>query len=270
MISYLLCVASYIATVSAASLPTPPFSLPGFAPAVDGIYAANADLIPSSSSQSPAACAALCLATPNCISFNFCGTSDCGVSGWAMNYAKTPAANCSWTRRLEERDDSPAPRTIAWRADIPASGSVNLISGPIANAFNENIQLYLGKRDPLDMLYWFAKRAGVAAPNGTCWGWDGWIRGSGAGNYLMGAGSALQWTQNATLFTSMQAVVNGIRMYQDPTDGYLWAAPESTMLDDNMPDYCASWITRGLIDADRAGVTDALQIARESINYFNN
>ena len=85
-IKYLLLIAT--GTVSAASLTltTSPLSLPGFAPTVDGIYAANADLIPAVKSSNLAACAALCLATPGCISFNFCGTSDCGVSGWAMNY----------------------------------------------------------------------------------------------------------------------------------------------------------------------------------------
>ena len=88
----------------------------------------------------------------------------------------------------------------------------------------------------------------------------------------MGAGSALQWTEDAQLREGVESVVAGIRHFQDPSSGWLWAWDEQDMVDnaDNMPDYCASWVTRGLLDAARAGVPDALQLARDSISLFNN
>lgn len=247
--------------------------IPGFAPSVAGIYAANADLLPASNVSGAAECAARCVATPGCISFNLCGSA-CGVSGWSMAYDRAASAACSWTRRLSPRDDSPAPRAVAWAADTPApgTGAVTLEGGPLADAFDENTASYLRVRSPADMLFWFASRAGAAPPAGAqCFGWGGWIKGSEAGNYLMGAGSALQWKEDAALRAGVAAVVAGVRGYQARGgDGYLWAANESEMLYDNMPDYCASWITRGLIDADAAGVPDALNLARESISLFNN
>lgn len=45
---------------------------------------------------------------------------------------------------------------------------------------------------------------------------------------------------------------------------------ESDIWGDNYPDYCASWVTRGLLDAHGAGISGALDLARQSISYFNN
>lgn len=93
------------------------------------------------------------------------------------------------------------------------------------------------------MLHWFADRAG-APPVGQCFGWDGWIKGSATGNYLMGAGSFLQYVDDSALRASVEMVVAGIRQYQNTTSGWLWAFNETDIDADNLPDYCAGWVTR--------------------------
>ena len=120
------------------------------------------------------------------------------------------------------------------------------------------------------MLYFFYDRARVAPPPGAqCFGWDEWIKGSATGNYLMGAGSYLQNAQDATLAARVQQVVDGIGALQEP-NGWLWAFNESDIGSDNLPDYCASWVTRGLLDADRAGIRGAYALARQQVSIFNN
>ena len=106
--------------------------------------------------------------------------------------------------------------------------------------------------------------------SGQCFGWGGWIPGSEAGNFLMGAGSFLHHVEDAALRAAVEMVVAGIRSFQDPSTGWVWAFNESSLNEDNLPDYCAGWVTRGLLDAAGAGVPDALALARESISLFNN
>ncbi len=55
------------------------------------------------------------------------------------------------------------------------------------------------------------------------------------------------------LKANVQTVVNGIAQYTDPVTGWLWAFNESDIWADNLPDYCASWVTRGLLDAHGTG-----------------
>ena len=120
------------------------------------------------------------------------------------------------------------------------------------------------------MLYWFYMRAGKTPPNGSqCFGWDGWIKGSATGNFMMGAGSYLTWARDDALQAGVQSVVDGIASLKSPT-GWLWAFDEADIDADNLPDYCASWVTRGLLDAHAGGVAGALDVARASISLFNN
>ena len=69
---------------------------------------------------------------------------------------------------------------------------------------------------------------------------------------------------------SMPTPTSGIRSYQNSSTGWLWAFNETDLDADNLPDYCAGWVTRGLLQAAEAGVPDALAIARDSISTFNN
>jgi hypothetical protein len=62
------------------------------------------------------------------------------------------------------------------------------------------------------MLHWFAWRATGVEPNTSqCFGWDKWIKGSATGNYLMGAGSALQWTEEPALRALQLILISGAR-----------------------------------------------------------
>jgi len=264
-------VSSILVVLFAASAESAAIS--AFLPPIGGAYASNADLQPAVTVSSAEECAAECLNTTiaPCISFNLCGSGSsfaCGISGWSMAYGQASSSTCSWYRRSVPRNDAPVTQAVPWQLGVPTSG-VALKSGPLAQAFNGNLQLYLKTRDPLDMLHFFAQRAGVANPPGECFGWDGWILGSAAGNFLMGAGNALRWADDAELRSNTEAVVNGIKGYAEP-DGWAFAFNESDIVADNLPDYCASWVTRGLLDSAGAGVPGALTLARSMISNFNN
>jgi hypothetical protein len=160
-------------------------------------------------------------------------------------------------------------QAVPWVLSVP-SGGVVITGGPLADAFSGNVENYLRVRAPLDMLHFFGVRAGAPNPPGQCFGWDEWIKGSATGNYLMGAGSALRWLNDTALRAGVETVIAGISGYADPTTGWLFAFNESDIGKDNLPDYCASWVTRGLLDADAAGVAGALALARQQISIFNN
>ena len=270
----MLCVllASLLLSLLAVSSGAAP--LDAFLPPRPNLYAATSDLIPAAAAPDATACAQRCLDYgAACISINLCtnGTSfACGIQGWSISYEHGASPTCSWYRRVIARDDALVGQAIPWQLVAPAPRSVTLLSGPLHTAFENNVAHYLHVRDPADMLYFFAKRAGVAAPNGSCWGWGGWIHGSEAGNYMMGAGSALRWRNDTLLGANVQRVVDGIARYRDNHTGWLWAFDEADIWSDNLPDYCASWVTRGLLDAHAAGVEGALDVARASISLFNN
>lgn len=246
-------------------------SLDSFLAPVPNTYAANADIVPVESVPDAATCAAHCLSVPGCISFNLCtnGTSfACGLSGWNMSFTAA-SGPCTWYRRIVPRNDTHITQAVQWKLQVPTSG-VTVTGGPLHQTFRGNVDLYLNVRDPLDMLVFFAKRAGIVNPPGQCFGWDEWIKGSATGNFMMGAGNALRWAANETqLMTNLQTVINGIQAYQAP-DGWLWAFNESDIITDNLPDYCAAWVTRGLLDSYVAGVDQALDLARQSSSTFNN
>ena len=259
---------------SAIGAPPPTPAVAGFLPAVAGTIAADADLFPPSSVADAAACGALCASTAGCISFNLCALSPpqpgavrCGVQGWSMSYVPQSAPDCAWYRRSVPRNDARIVQAVPWALQVPAAG-VTLAAGPLSTGFAANVA-YLQSRDPLDMLFFFAERAGVPNPPGQCYGWGGWIRGSEAGNFLMGAGNAIRWTNDTLLRANAEAIVAGITEYAQP-NGWAWAFNESDITQDNSPDYCAAWVTRGLLDAHGAGVPGALDTARATVSLFNN
>lgn len=266
------------AAVAAGQPPPPAPAVAGFLPAVSGVIAANADALPPADVADAAACAALCVATPGCVSFNLCaltaGVSStaagvrCGVQAWNPAYAAAAAASCVWYRRSLPRADARAAQAVPWALAVPAAGVALAAGSPLATGFAGNLA-YLRSRDPLDMLYFFARRAGVAQPPGRCYGWGGWIPGSEAGNFLMGAGNAVRWTDDPLLRANTRQVVAGIANYSQP-NGWAWAFAEESIADDNLPDYCASWVVRGLLDAHGAGTPGALAVARSTVSLFNN
>ena len=85
----------------------------------------------------------------------------------------------------------------------------------------------------------------------------------------MGAGSYLQWAEDPVIEARVQQVVDGIVALQEP-DGWTLAFDEDLIDTDNLPDYCASWVARGLIDADAGGIAGALNISRQQLSLFAN
>ncbi len=69
-------------------------------------------------------------------------------------------AASSWYRRAIPRNDTGITQAVPWLLAVP-SGGVSITGGPLQGAFEGNIVNYLHLRDPLDMLYFFAVRAGV-------------------------------------------------------------------------------------------------------------
>ena len=250
-------------------------ALDSFLAPLAGRVALNADFAPVSNASTAEGCAARCLSLgARCVSFNLCGGGAplaCGVSEYSMAYDFAAAASCELFTRLQPRDDSPAGQAVAWAAQAPAPRAVALnASGLLGAAFAGHRDTYLGVRSPLDMLFFFYKRANVAPPDGAyCFGWGEWIKGSETGNFLLGAGSYLQHKDDPVLAARVQQVVDGIAQLQE-ADGWIWAFNETDISADNLPDYCAGWVTRGLLDADRGGASGAYALARQQISIFNN
>ena len=85
----------------------------------------------------------------------------------------------------------------------------------------------------------------------------------------MGGGSYLQWAEDEQLRSNIQSVVDGIASLREP-NGWTYAFNESDIDSNNNPDYCAAWLTRGLLDAHRAGIFGAGELNRAAISLFNN
>lgn len=259
-------IALALAASATAASPLDSFLLP-----LQASVALNADILPIVNA-SASDCAARCLGVPECVSFNVCG-SECGVSGFSIAYTFSSAAACQLYTRLRPRNDSHIVQAVPWAAAAPPPGTVSLAnaSGLLGAAFAAHHDTYLSVRSPDDMLFFFYNRSGIAPPAGAqCFGWDEWIKGSATGNFLMGAGSYLQWASDPALAARVQRVVDGIGALQDPDSGWLWAFKETDIDADNLPDYCASWVTRGLLDAHRGGAAGALALARQQVSLFNN
>lgn len=232
-----------------------------------------ADIVPPTSVSSPAACADLCLAHVECISFNLCGSSKCGLSGWNASYTLNSTAKaCSVYHRILSRNDTRLVPALSWKLS-PPPGNVTLSEGGILGAATlANID-YLLWHEVDDLLFFFRQRVGAPNPPGAqCFGWDGGLRGSVAGAFLMGAAGFLRWQDHAALREAVQSVVAGIAACADPS-GYLMAFNESVLARDENPDYVQSWVTHGLLEASAAGWAEALPMlrARESVRlrpYF--
>lgn len=216
-----LVVGAAVASAVAGAVPTDSFLAP-----LVGKTAANATL-QSLTASSPDQCAQSCLLLAGCLSFNYCtgsgSSNNCDLSGW--NVAYTPvdtSSSCSLYQRIRPRNDGPVTQAVPWLLQVP-TGNVSVRSGPLSAGFYGNLNNYLLVRDPLDMLFFFAKRAGVSNPAGQCFGWDEWIKGSATGNYLMGAGGALRFADSPLLRANVQSVVDGIKLYGEP-DGWLWVS----------------------------------------------
>ena len=74
------------------------------------------------------------------------------------------------------------------------------------------------------MLYWFRVNAGVPAPGAPYAAGDGHfennLHGQTVGEFLMGAGTSLLWQEDLQLRSTVRALLNELKTYQQD-DGYL-------------------------------------------------
>jgi hypothetical protein len=236
--------------------------------------------------QSVDACAQLCNANSECVSFNFKSTG-CVGSSWSPAYAiqEAPAGSgndVSYYARVRQGNTSRILPQQKFALTVPTSG-VTLGHGVLKTAFDANIN-YLLQFPVDDMLHWFRQRNGVVNPPGKNWGWDNGgvdapygLRGSVAGAFLMGTGGICRWDAHGTTDTDvktqllcerMHTLVQGIKDNQED-DGYMSAFPRNESNYHENPDYVTSWLTHGLLEAAVAGETDALPMLRRHFDWFN-
>ena len=143
------------------------------------------------------ACAQRCLdAGSACIAFTWHpehpeAPSTCVGSSWSPRYAIDAAGpSVAHYPRLRRSNTSAVRPAIEYALAVPTAG-VEFHSGPLADAFQANVQ-YLLQMPVDDMLHWFRRRAGESHPPGQNYGWDNsgvdapeGLRGSVAGAFLM-------------------------------------------------------------------------------------
>ena len=151
--------------------------LDAFLEPIVGKYAANSDIVPFVEVSNVTTCASRCIATPGCVSFNLCDAGkpsvyNCGVSAYSMAYDVTSGAACSLYTKIQPRNDSPVVAVVPWSETRPLPHTVELrTEGLLGAAFQSHHDTYLVVRSPLDMLYFFYKRALKTPPNGSeCFG----------------------------------------------------------------------------------------------------
>ena len=169
-----------------------------------------------------------------------------------------------------EYEAHPARVTVPQGAEV-LTGGVQLTGGRLAEVLENNIR-FLKRFDVDRMLYWFRVYAGKDAP-GAPYGYDGGhfennLYGQTAGEFLMGAGTALLWREDAELRSTLNAVVDGIAECADP-DGYLIPVARAHFNEKEYPNYVRAWLTFGLLAAGAAGNSTAYRLARGMGDWFN-
>ena len=111
---------------------------------------------------------------------------------------------------------------VPYLLQAPVKG-VKLLDGRFLRAFNNNIA-FLKRFDIDRMLYWFCVNAGVPAPGAPYAAGDGHfennLHGQTVGEFLMGAGTSLPWQEDLQLRSTVRALLNELKTYQQD-DGYL-------------------------------------------------
>ena len=275
----LLCLEAAAASgASPAALADP---LASFGPENRATAIANAPLGHASHAASTSDCAASCLANAQCVSFNWRpkASDNCELSTWSTTYQAKADPAASYFFRQPARNDSRVTAAVTYQLQIP-TGGVELVQGsPFAQAFDANIEYLMRTFSSADnLLYWFRARAGQKNPKGArSLGWDRsgpdqpyGLKGSIAGLFMMGSGGVLRWQNHSGLWQTLSAVLAGIAAAQE-ADGYMMAFPRNESFYHENPDYVASWVTHGLLEADVAtgGKAGALQMFRKHFDWFN-
>lgn len=159
---------------------------------------------------------------------------------------------------------------VPYLLQAPVKG-VKLLDGRFLRAFNNNIA-FLKRFDIDRMLYWFRVNAGVPAPGAPYAAGDGHfennLHGQTVGEFLMGAGTSLLWQEDLQLRSTVRALLNELKTYQQD-DGYLVPVDRKTFQTKEYPNYTRAWLTFGLLDAGYAGEEMGFHLARRMGDHFN-
>ena len=150
-------------------------------------------------------------------------------------------------------------------------GDVRLTGGRLFRSFENNLQFLKGF-DTDRMLYWYRVHANKPAP-GVPYAADGGhfennLKGQTAGEFLMGAGTSLLWTEDETLRGMMRTLIREMDACRDP-DGFIIPITRDEFKTREYPNYTRAWITFGLLDAGYAGEARAFGLARDMSDWFN-
>ncbi len=153
----------------------------------------------------------------------------------------------------------------------PLIGGVTLKEGRIKTLFDNNVS-FLKRFDPDRLLYWYRQQAGEPSP-GCPYAFDngffeGQLHGQTAGMFLMGAGTALLWQEDAELRAKVDAVVSGLKKAQR-ANGCVLPVPDEEIFTKEYPNYVRAWITFGLLAAGASGNNEAYEVVRKFGDWFN-
>ena len=159
---------------------------------------------------------------------------------------------------------------VEYRINKPMGG-VQLTGGALKDAFENNVS-FLKKFDMDRMLYWYRVHKGKPAPGvpyaGDAGHFENNLKGQTAGEFMMGAGTALLWQEDETLRAMVQGLIAEMDECRDE-DGFIIPIPREQFDTKEYPNYTRAWITFGLLDAGYAGESRAFELARDMADYFN-
>jgi uncharacterized protein len=158
---------------------------------------------------------------------------------------------------------------IPYQLSAPKSG-IKLTGGRLRNAFERNISFLKGF-DLDRMLYWYRVHAGKPAPGAPYAFGDGHfennLKGQTAGEFLMGACTALLWENDIQLRDRVRSLLAEMEACRDP-DGFIIPVSREEFFTKEYPNYTRAWITFGLLDAGYSGEASAFRLAREMSDCF--
>lgn len=159
---------------------------------------------------------------------------------------------------------------VEYRINKPMGG-VQLTGGALKDAFENNVN-FLKKFDMDRILYWYRVHKGKPAPGvpyaGDAGHFENNLKGQTAGEFMMGAGTALLWQEDETLRAMVQGLIAEMDECRDE-DGFIIPIPREQFDTKEYPNYTRAWITFGLLDAGYAGESRAFELARDMADYFN-
>ncbi|MGI5877888.1 MAG: beta-L-arabinofuranosidase domain-containing protein [Christensenellales bacterium] len=145
---------------------------------------------------------------------------------------------------------------------------VRLTGGLLRQVFDNNIGFI--KRLEMDrMRYWFDVKLGRTPTAERYPGhFEDNLKGSTASQYLMGAGNALRWEEEAALRKGVGEILDFIEEAAED-DGFLMPIDKFHFAYREYPHYVRIWLTYGLIAAARAGEKRAFPLLRRWQDWFN-